>query len=579
MPPSHKSPVTQRKASSAPTLIKAKSRFTRSSESSLGLSDTSTARQSRSIESRQQSLDLPVKSDFPARADASAKSDQLWLCIHFPKLPLQSLRWERAGDARAVFEERKGVRCVLQANTAAAAAGVHPGMAVNAALSLLPALSLKERDRDGELRLMSRMASWAERFTSFVVLEPRGILLLEIAGSQRLFAGLGAIRHQVSKGLDERGLTASVAVAPTPLASTWLAKSNTAVCIEDVGHIAGQLSRLPLTFLEWPERVTDALAGVGASCIGDCLRLPRSGFARRFGTFYLQQIDRALGRLPDPRTHHRSPQSFCADYELDEEQDDCELLLAACQTLLHQFERFLRHRQMRVLRIKFSFFHLREAATHLTLGRMQAGQDIAHWLELLRIKLERIELPAAVIAVRLQSGRGQSSTFATDDLRFTESARARDTSVACLLERFRARLGDASVHGVDVTAEHRPQRAWRTVRLLEETLGGGVPAPPDGVWASQTTEGVPCLRRLSLYRPLWVLDVPERLVVDGDSPMYRGAALIVLDGPERLESGWWDEHSIARDYFVAEAEGGVYLWVYRDRQRLNAAWYLHGFFA
>ena len=574
MPPSHKSPVTRQKTAPSTTLIKAKSRFKRSPE----LSDTAIARQSRSLADRQQSLDLPASSGLSAPADSFAKSDQLWLCIHLPKLPLQSLCWESAGDARAVFEERKGVRCVLQADAAAAAAGVHAGMAINAALSLLPALSLKERDRDRELRLMSRLAAWVERFTSFVVLEPRGVLLLEIAGSERLFAGLSSIRHQVSKGLDERGLTASIAVAPTPLASTWLAKSSTAVCIEDVGHIAGQLSRLPLSFLEWPENVTDALAGIGASCIGDCLRLPRSGFARRFGAFYLQQIDRALGRLPDPRAHHRCPQLFCADYELDEEQDDCELLLAACQTLLSQFERFLRHRQMRVLRIKFSFFHLREAATHLTLGRMQAGQDIAHWLELLRIKLERIELPAAVIALRLQSGRGQLSTFATGDLQFTESARARDTSVACLLERFRARLGDASVHGVDVIAEHRPQKAWRPVRLLEGALGS-TRALPDGLWAAQVTEGASRVRQFSLCRPLWVLDVPERLAVHNNSPVYRDTGLTLLNGPERLESGWWDEHGIARDYFVAEAEGGVYVWVYRDRQRVNAAWYLHGFFA
>ena len=51
----------------------------------------------------------------------------------------------------------------------------------------------------------------------------------------------------------------------------------------------------------------------------------------------------------------------------------------------------------------------------------------------------------------------------------------------------------------------------------------------------------------------------------------------ILDGPERLETGWWDEDSIARDYYTAINPRGMRLWVFRNRNR-NADWYLHGFF-
>ena len=48
----------------------------------------------------------------------------------------------------------------------------------------------------------------------------------------------------------------------------------------------------------------------------------------------------------------------------------------------------------------------------------------------------------------------------------------------------------------------------------------------------------------------------------------------LLAGPERIESGWWDRTDVARDYYVARAEDGARLWVFRDLA--NGAWYLQG---
>lgn len=57
--------------------------------------------------------------------------------------------------------------------------------------------------------------------------------------------------------------------------------------------------------------------------------------------------------------------------------------------------------------------------------------------------------------------------------------------------------------------------------------------------------------------------------------------------PERIESGWWDDALIKRDYFIAEGAGAgesaVRYWVYRDRVSASAGeddarWYLHGLF-
>lgn len=533
----------------------------------------------------QQSLSLPVVADPPPRVEPVALTGRkrLWLCIYLPSLPLEALYRHDDKEARAVFEEQQGIRRILQANGKARAAGVGTGLSVNAALSLIPGLGLEERSHSQEERLIKRLAAWAGRFTSFVAIDSRNVLLLEVAGSARLFDGIESIRRRIFRGLDAQGLTATLAVAPTPLASIWLAKSGRDVCIDDVSRLAGCLGRLSLDCLEWPEAVTESLRGMGAVCIGDCLRLPRQGFARRFGARFLNELDRAVGRLPDPRKSYHAPELFFTEAELDEEQNDSERLIAICRELLQKLERFLRTRQMQVQRVQFSFFHLRADATHLTLGRVQAGQDIDHWLDLLRIKFDRIVLPAPVIAIRLRGGQGQLSAMGTNGLQFAGPVRSRDTSIVCLVERLSARIGAAAVHGVAAVADHRPQSAWRPAPLLGEVpCCASVTAA--GYWneheAPQSLHDIRRTGSLLLRRPLWVLETPEVLATHAGLPLYQGA-LTLLDGPERLESGWWDDDGIARDYFVARTDEGIDVWIYRDRRndRNSAAWYLHGIFA
>jgi protein ImuB len=74
-------------------------------------------------------------------------------------------------------------------------------------------------------------------------------------------------------------------------------------------------------------------------------------------------------------------------------------------------------------------------------------------------------------------------------------------------------------------------------------------------------------------RPVWLLDAP--LPLDG--------GLLLEQGPERIESGWWDGNGVARDYYIARQVGtaarvpGARLWVFQERH--SKRWYLHGVFA
>ena len=78
-------------------------------------------------------------------------------------------------------------------------------------------------------------------------------------------------------------------------------------------------------------------------------------------------------------------------------------------------------------------------------------------------------------------------------------------------------------------------------------------------------------------RPLWLLRTPKQLEEIGAAPHYAGP-LALLSGPERIESGWWDQADARRDYYVVETAHGQRGWAFRERNDPHAPWMLHGWF-
>src|SRR3954470_24579036 len=79
---------------------------------------------------------------------------------------------------------------------------------------------------------LEHIAAWACQFTPKVSLEPPHEVLLEVEGSLRRFGGIEALLDKLGKGLAATGFHANHAVAPTPRAALWLARSGCRVIAE-----------------------------------------------------------------------------------------------------------------------------------------------------------------------------------------------------------------------------------------------------------------------------------------------------------------------------------------------------------
>ena len=504
----------------------------------------------------------PAATPAPGGVPRRPSVAPLWLCLGLPRLPLEvrsggkdgGKHGDERGPARVIVD-RSG-RVVL-ASARAAESGVAAGLPLNAALALCPGLAALERDEAAEQAALERLAAWAGAFTSVVSLEPPAALLLEVRGSLRLFGGLEALRARLRTALRATGHAGRDAVAPTPLAALWLARAGQVVAVTDPAALAGRIGGLRPAVTGWPASTLAALRGLGIESLADCLRLPRDGFARRLGRGPLADLDRALGRIPDPRAAFRAPPRYRGTLELAAETTDTGRLAHALDSLFSELEGFLRARQRAVSRLVIRFAHLRRPASELTLGLVSPGLEAAHFSALFAERLERFALPAPAISVALEAEPGEPFDAATAGL-FGDGPGA--TAGMRLVERLRARLGREAVHGVCLLDEHRPEQAWR----VAEPGAGGYRVAPDSI------------------RPGWLLESPRPLPCPDGRPRFDGA-LCLESGPERLETGWWDGGGIARDYWVARTPAGARVWIFRDLAAQAGAdgegrWYLHGIF-
>ncbi len=388
---------------------------------------------------------------------------------------------------------------------------------------------------------LARLACWAGQFTPRVSLAENG-LLLEIGCCLRLFGSLEALRKQVVQGLAEQGIAVNIAIAATPQAALWLAEGG-----------GGELDALPVAAITWPAGVQEKLTRFGLRRLGELHRLPAASLARRIGRQAMNLIARAYGEAPDPRVDFVFPQRFEQAIELPVPVENAAALLFAARRLTAALAGWLTAQQAGLRECRLDLVH-RQGATELVLRFADTTRDGGRFERVLRERLERLQLTAPVETLRLAAETIEALPGRNGGLFDEGTASGR---MAALIERLRARLGEERIFGLVPVADHRPECATKHV------FPG---AQADLAWNA---------------RPFWLLAVPEALAEIAGRPHRRGPVKL-LAGPERIESGWWNQEEgvgdLRRDYFIALTADARWAWIFREL-RPPGGWFLHGWFA
>ncbi|MFH1869779.1 MAG: DNA polymerase Y family protein [Pseudomonadota bacterium] len=428
------------------------------------------------------------------------------------------------------------------------------------------------------------LACWAGRFTPQVNLAPAA-LRLEISGSLRLFGGLPALLRLVRADLVAMDFRAQLAVAATPLAALWLARSGDNVIARDLAATRAALAAVPLTALQLAPPLARRIEGFGLRRIGELLALPRASLGARLGKPFVIDLARALGEIADPQSGFVFPERFEQGLELPAPVEAAPVLLFAARRLIAALAGWLAARNSAVREIEWLIDHGHGVITAVPLAFSAPVYRTERIERVLKERLDTLSLSAPALALRLcarQIAPREARSHALFD-----GGGQRQEALAELMDRLVARLGPQAVQGLACHADHRPELASRAgpgtpvresvaVRTHAAIAVGPALAGPGGDGGLKFTLRS-ALRTALPPRPLWLLDPPEALREVRGRPQ-RGGELALAAGPERIEAGWWDGGDARRDYFIAIDSAGRWLWIFRD-PRPPGGWFLHGIFA
>lgn len=484
----------------------------------------------------------------------------VFVAIHLPRLSLEVFRprWSPRPEHGCVVLEREKV---IIADAAAREAGVAVGMRRGGVITLAPDSLAYDRDLAREHALLLEAAFALMRFSPMVAICAEDSVVIDITASIRLFGGVPRICRAMRQIVGTIGVTARMSVAPTGQGA-WLLGKRGGTRVLKVLSLVRTLDTLPFEAVPEMRRYADWFTGLGCVQLSDIRRLPRAGLKKRCGNALLDSMDRAYGLSPDLYEWLQVPPAFNARVELPDRVEHADAILFSARRLVVQLCGWLTAQQLALTTATVLLEHERGRdaiePTAIEIALAEPTWHEEHLVRLLRERLGRTELSAAVIAVSLIATHVEAAEPPSDTLFPDPGGSAEDHNR--LVELLVARLGPENVERPAPTADYRPERANRWVAMQSTDK------------AIITLPNVP--------RPTWLLETPVKLLIKQHRPFY-GSPLKLMSTGERIEAGWFDGEMTARDYFVAEAADKSCYWIYRERPSATSeevVWYLHGLF-
>jgi len=488
-----------------------------------------------------------------------SETERSWLALYFPNLPLEIFerRHQATDQAMVILENNR----VCSRNAAAIECGIELGTTLPTAHSIVTPLMHQPRDPEAESKRLTVLANTLYRFSSYVSIQAPDCVMLEIAGSLKLFGSHSKLMGAAVDLCRSIGHQARGCIAQTPWAAIALARSG----VQSLHHVPLGEAGLDLAGIH--AQVIERFDNMGIYTLGPLLDLPAKQLGRRFGKALLTYLGQLTGSIPDPRQAIAPAQSFHEVLHLLQpianKQDLIDSPHAPMFRMSQDLQQWLIAQQQGCERARWRFIG---HTTHcdVSICFAQAKQNSVDLLRISNLKLEQASLPEEVLGVELQTTRLQNWHNRSQNLFSFDSANhpsVEATELGAeafeLINEVNARLGEQACQGIVSLDQHTPEAAWCNKAI-------------------NAFNGYRQVQSATSTRPLWLFDPPRQI---------SRAELTILQGPERIVSGWWQKEVTARDYYIAKHQMGAECWVYKVLGCTGASsflnesqWYLHGYF-
>ena len=522
-------------------------------------------------------------------------------CVDLPAFPLQLLlrgrpEWSEPPVPPVAVVDKDGPQGrILWVNETAYRTRILPGQRYAAALSLSGDLRAEVVGARTLAEGVEAVVALLREFTPSV--EPDedepGTFWLDASGLARIFRSASRWAGAIEASLDEAGFRGGIAVGFSRFGTYAVARAERRVVLfRSPEEETATARRVPLDRLGLDPPLRDALDKLGVRTLGRFLDLPHDGVRGRFGEEAWRLHRMAAGRMWQPLEPLVPDEPLARSAELEAPDGDSQRLLFRIKRLLDPLLDLLDERGSGVRELRVGFVLDRREARGSrgaarwdeTIRPAEPTADGAQLMDLIRLRLEAIDLDAGVVELELEV---EEDLVPADQMRLWNENTKRDPKAAArALARLVAELGEGAVAHARLHEGHMPEAGYLWEPLAPGTAGGATrPRAAAGARRSEATAesgaasppapppGVPLVRRiLPKPRPL----PPRSHHLRDDGWLIHGSdhgAVSRLVGPFVVSGGWWRQ-SVHREYHFAETQRGDILWVYFDRRRRR--WFLHG---
>ncbi len=499
------------------------------------------------------------------------------MALWFPRLPTDRLQRREQAQKKPVFEAPPLV-LVAKVNNAlrlsavdrnATSLGLTIGQPLANARAMLPELKVVAANDPADLKLLTGIADWCDRFTPFVALDGPRHLLLDVTGADHLFGGEQAMLDNIRNKLQAQGFAVRGALAGTAAAARALARHRDGAVVSS-GEEEQAMRPLPVEALNLDVVTTHALRRAGLKTVGQVASRKRSELVARLGAATLATLDEALGNATKPITPRRPPPDYWQEQNFAEPVVTEEVIRATLNSLTVALAKILEQHGEGARRLEAVFFRADGAVRRIAIEMGAPTRDAAIIGRLFREKLAILSDPLdpgfGFDFIRLSAVHVERVRSEAVDL----DARGNEKSdINSLVDRLAARFGSHRILAFQPHDTHIPEEAWVSVPAQH--------TPPSKLPWRKTRKA-----RDAPRRPLRLFARPEPIdFTAAQHFIWRRAchAVTQCEGPERIAMEWWHHETpqAARDYFRVEDGEGKRYWLYRNGT--TSQWFLHGAFA
>ncbi|HKH02698.1 MAG TPA: DNA polymerase Y family protein [Bradyrhizobium sp.] len=471
----------------------------------------------------------------------------------------------------------------------AAQLGLEIGLPLANARAICPQLQVYDADQAADVKTLSAIAEWCDRFTPLVALDPPHGLFLDITGCVHLFGGEAALMRLVCELLTAQGFAVSAAIAGTAVCARTMNRHVHGRIVCD-GEEADAVKPLPVSALGADATVVTGLRRAGLKTIGDVAGRATHEITARFGAEFTTLLEQALGQSDAPISPRKPLPDYIIEKRFAEPVATEAVISMTLSGLAGRLVAAMAQQGKGARRLEARFFRTDGAVRTIMVDTGQPVTNTGMIDRLFRERLSALSDPLdpgfGFDLIRLSASRTEIVVQQQRDL----DANVHDNDeLAALIDRIAARIGGRRVVVHLPQDTHIPERA-----VLAAPAQYHLAAAANAVWLSRA-EGEPPLRPLRLF------ERPEQIKVIAQVPdgpparfVWRRAthAVVRAEGPERVAMEWWRPQGemLTRDYFRVEDEAGLRFWLYRDGlydreilqeegRAVQPNWYMHGLFA